>query len=109
MAQEPRQVALLVTAHPDDECMFFTPLILGLQAQGLAVCLLCLSTGPLHGWGRPRSVLFLPREVIRRVTCDCSKNIATPFPHFLVCLQATQRAWGRCGRGSCARPAPSWG
>lgn len=48
-AEEPRRAALLVTAHPDDECMFFTPLILGLQAQGLAVCLLCLSTG-VRAW-----------------------------------------------------------
>lgn len=39
--------ALLVVAHPDDESMFFAPLILHLTQLGLRVALLCLSTG---GW-----------------------------------------------------------
>ena len=37
--------ALLVTAHPDDEAMFWAPTILALLEQGLRVALLCLSTG----------------------------------------------------------------
>lgn len=37
--------ALLITAHPDDEAMFFTPSILSLINQGYTVHLLCLSTG----------------------------------------------------------------
>ena len=37
--------ALFVTAHPDDECMFFSPTIYGLQKDGWEVYLLCLSTG----------------------------------------------------------------
>lgn len=36
---------LLVTAHPDDETMFFAPSILGLVAQGCDVYLLCFSAG----------------------------------------------------------------
>lgn len=44
---------LLLTAHPDDECMFFTPAILCLRPRG-TLRLLCLSTGavsPLaHEW-----------------------------------------------------------
>ncbi|XP_017020479.1 N-acetylglucosaminyl-phosphatidylinositol de-N-acetylase [Drosophila kikkawai] len=37
---------LLVTAHPDDECMFFGPLIYSLtQRQGCQVYILCLSNG----------------------------------------------------------------
>ena len=36
---------LLVTAHPDDEAMFFVPTLLALQARGVAVHVLCLSTG----------------------------------------------------------------
>ena len=36
---------LLVTAHPDDEAMFFVPTILALQARGVVVHVLCLSTG----------------------------------------------------------------
>lgn len=37
--------ALLVTAHPDDEAMFFAPLVLALLRAGMRVALLCLSTG----------------------------------------------------------------
>ncbi|KAI9328302.1 putative deacetylase LmbE-like domain-containing protein [Zopfochytrium polystomum] len=53
---------LLVTAHPDDECMFFAPLLLGLDAQqqranGAAkvlVSVLCLSSGNADGLGSVR-------------------------------------------------------
>jgi hypothetical protein len=41
---EPK-VALLLTAHPDDEVMFFSPTILGLQGLGWRVKGLCLSAG----------------------------------------------------------------
>ena len=38
--------ALLVTAHPDDECMFFGPTLVGLlRDPACTVYLLCLSTG----------------------------------------------------------------
>lgn len=37
--------ALLVTAHPDDECMFFAPAVLKLTDSNAAVYLLCLSSG----------------------------------------------------------------
>ena len=48
--------ALLVTAHPDDEAMFFSPLVLHLTAvQETRVALLCLSTGAWAG-GVDRSV-----------------------------------------------------
>ena len=43
-AGQPR-TALILTAHPDDEVMFFTPTILGLIASGWEVSALCLSTG----------------------------------------------------------------
>lgn len=36
---------LLVTAHPDDECMFFAPSVLKLTESNVAVYLLCLSSG----------------------------------------------------------------
>lgn len=36
---------LLITAHPDDECMFFGPTIMKLQQEGSQIFLLCLSTG----------------------------------------------------------------
>ena len=39
--------ALLVIAHPDDECMFFSPVLLQTvsQGHGASVYLLCLSLG----------------------------------------------------------------
>jgi hypothetical protein len=39
------KTALILTAHPDDEVMFFTPTILALLAAGWEVGGLCLSTG----------------------------------------------------------------
>ena len=36
---------LLVTAHPDDETLFFLPTLQGLRAAGAKVTMLCLSTG----------------------------------------------------------------
>ncbi|GBM30848.1 N-acetylglucosaminyl-phosphatidylinositol de-N-acetylase [Araneus ventricosus] len=39
---------LIVTAHPDDECMFFAPTILNLLRQGCCVYLLCLSSGGFY-------------------------------------------------------------
>lgn len=37
--------ALVVTAHPDDECMFFAPTIIRLVEFNASVHLLCLSEG----------------------------------------------------------------
>lgn len=37
--------ALILTAHPDDECMFFSPTILSLRKQDVHVKSLCLSSG----------------------------------------------------------------
>jgi hypothetical protein len=39
------RTALILTAHPDDEVMFFTPSILALLAAGWKVKALCLSNG----------------------------------------------------------------
>lgn len=36
---------LLVTAHPDDETIFFSPTISGILASGKVIYLMCLSTG----------------------------------------------------------------
>jgi N-acetylglucosaminylphosphatidylinositol deacetylase len=48
-------VALLVTAHPDDESMFFVPAIAALRASGWRVRLLCLSNGDGDGDGAVRA------------------------------------------------------
>ena len=41
------QSALVVTAHPDDESMFFLPSVVTLLDLGWRVHLLCLSTGKM--------------------------------------------------------------
>ncbi|WRT65977.1 uncharacterized protein IL334_002928 [Kwoniella shivajii] len=45
---------LILTAHPDDEVMFFSPTILGLTSAGWDVRGLCLSTGNSSGMGHIR-------------------------------------------------------
>ncbi|CAL8079842.1 unnamed protein product [Calicophoron daubneyi] len=46
---------LLVVAHPDDEAMFFAPILLNLKAANIPVDLLCLSNGNYDGVGLTRS------------------------------------------------------
>jgi N-acetylglucosaminylphosphatidylinositol deacetylase len=41
----PHERVLLLTAHPDDECFFFGPTLLGLREQGTLVYSLCVSNG----------------------------------------------------------------
>lgn len=45
---------LLVFAHPDDEAMFFTPLLHYLQSHSIGVHFLCLSNGNFDGKGSQR-------------------------------------------------------
>jgi N-acetylglucosaminylphosphatidylinositol deacetylase len=45
---QPGERVLLVMAHPDDESMFFGPLLLALAEQGVPTFILCLSTGILR-------------------------------------------------------------
>ncbi|PVU99549.1 hypothetical protein BB559_000606 [Furculomyces boomerangus] len=48
---------LFVTAHPDDECMFFAPTILALKKnKNVNINLVCFSTGDAHGLGDMRKV-----------------------------------------------------
>ncbi|KAK7466549.1 hypothetical protein BaRGS_00037371 [Batillaria attramentaria] len=55
---------LVITAHPDDECMFFAPAILGHTVQRIgnyqSVHLLCLSNGNYYGKGKVRE-----KEILR--------------------------------------------
>ncbi|XP_044164376.1 N-acetylglucosaminyl-phosphatidylinositol de-N-acetylase-like isoform X1 [Acropora millepora] len=48
-----KKTVLVVTAHPDDECMFFSPTILNLKRFS-TIHLLCLSTGNHYGLGKTR-------------------------------------------------------
>lgn len=45
---------LLIIAHPDDECMFFSPTVLGLTNNNNKVSVLCLSSGNADGIGKIR-------------------------------------------------------
>lgn len=46
--------ALILTAHPDDESMFFAPTIMGLKTHDWDVRALCLSVGDAEGFGAMR-------------------------------------------------------
>lgn len=46
---------LLLTAHPDDECMFFSPTLLALTRTGSTLFSLCLSAGDQDGLGATRA------------------------------------------------------
>ncbi|XP_027747257.1 N-acetylglucosaminyl-phosphatidylinositol de-N-acetylase [Empidonax traillii] len=46
--------ALVVTAHPDDESMFFAPALLGLRRAGAAPAVLCCSAGNYYNQGEIR-------------------------------------------------------
>ncbi|KAK7078314.1 hypothetical protein SK128_010442 [Halocaridina rubra] len=70
---------LIVTAHPDDEVMFFGPTILHFtQREGALVYLLCLSSGDYYGKGKFRCLelmescrfLGISKENIMLYRCD---------------------------------------
>jgi len=46
---------LLITAHPDDEVVFFSPLLVSCQKRGASFDILCLSNGNVEGLGKVRS------------------------------------------------------
>jgi len=49
---------MVITAHPDDECLFFSPILLNLIRRGLEVHVLCLSSGDFYGLGTLRAHEF---------------------------------------------------
>ena len=61
---------LLVTAHPDDETVFFGPTITALRGFGNEVYLLCLTTGKQQSYARHSKL----RKSLNRLT---NLNIAT--------------------------------
>lgn len=54
LAANAQKAVLFVTAHPDDEAMFFVPTIVGLRRLGYRLHLLCLSNGDAAGKGKTR-------------------------------------------------------
>jgi N-acetylglucosaminylphosphatidylinositol deacetylase len=63
---------LLVTAHPDDEVMFFTPLLSTLKNNGCSVSILCLSDGNAEGLGNIRASELLKCAAMFQIN---SKNV----------------------------------
>lgn len=62
--------ALVVTAHPDDECMFFGPTILGLRQQNAEVYGLVLSNGNSEGLGKERELELKQSYAVLGVDSD---------------------------------------
>ncbi|XP_072099014.1 N-acetylglucosaminyl-phosphatidylinositol de-N-acetylase isoform X2 [Mobula birostris] len=69
-AQRRGTATLLVTAHPDDECMFFAPAVLRLAARG-PFYLLCLSTGNFYNQGEVRKKELLQSCVVLGIPSSC--------------------------------------
>ncbi|KAF2078024.1 hypothetical protein CYY_000662 [Polysphondylium violaceum] len=51
-----KRTVAFVIAHPDDECMFFTPTILHYKRMEYNIIVLCISSGNQAGLGRFRSI-----------------------------------------------------
>ncbi|XP_058856806.1 uncharacterized protein LOC117430253 isoform X4 [Acipenser ruthenus] len=68
---------LFVTAHPDDECMFFAPAIIHFVKLNVSVYLLCLSAGNYYNQGEIRKkellkscgVLGIPAAHLTVIDC----------------------------------------
>ncbi|XP_051891890.1 N-acetylglucosaminyl-phosphatidylinositol de-N-acetylase [Pristis pectinata] len=78
----PGAAALLVTAHPDDECMFFAPAVLRLAARG-PVHLLCLSTGNFYNQGEVRKKELLQSCAVLGIPSSCVTILDHRFPPVL--------------------------
>ncbi|KAJ1840798.1 hypothetical protein LPJ57_010481, partial [Coemansia sp. RSA 486] len=62
---------LFVTAHPDDECMFFSPTLAALSRRpDVTISLLCLSKGDYDGQGDVRKRELLKASVHFGLTPD---------------------------------------
>ncbi|XP_036691328.1 N-acetylglucosaminyl-phosphatidylinositol de-N-acetylase isoform X3 [Balaenoptera musculus] len=88
---------LLVTAHPDDEAMFFAPTVLGLARLRHQVSLLCFSSGNYYNQGEIRKkellqscdVLGIPPSNVMIIDNRCT---------ILRCLPSTQSCSPRAPR-----------
>jgi N-acetylglucosaminylphosphatidylinositol deacetylase len=103
---------LLLTSHPDDECLFFAPTLLALLRQGACpqgvnasefrkneVHSLCLSTGNAHGLGAVRAeelersldILGVDKDKRRVLNTTCVSRSCRRFtqPHLLPAICRT--------------------
>ena len=68
---------LLVIAHPDDEAMFFSPLLCAARANNCWVSILCLSDGGYDGLGSVRRT-----ELLKSADCyGVSRSRVTVIDH----------------------------
>ena len=71
-SKPPFQRVLLLTAHPDDECMFFSPTIINLASSVQSLQVLCLSRGNDQGLGSIRQTeLDKSCKVLADTTIEC--------------------------------------
>ncbi|KAI8476247.1 MAG: N-acetylglucosaminylphosphatidylinositol de-N-acetylase family protein [Monoraphidium minutum] len=87
---------LLVTAHPDDEAMFFAPSLGHFVAHGSDIAVLCLSNGDAGGLGKVREkelyaacrVLQVPARNVRVVDhSQLRDGMATVWPEAVVAAE----------------------
>lgn len=70
---------LIVTAHPDDECMFFGPTITGLRSLTKSrLHVLCLSTGNAEGLGSIRKKELVKSCQTMAIQASNVKSIENP-------------------------------
>ena len=62
---ETHQKLLLITAHPDDECMFFLPALTYFQRHQYTIHILCLSNG-----GVSLELFFMDSNILREAVED---------------------------------------
>ena len=63
----------IIISHPDDEAMFFTPIIVSLVEQNIPIHILCLSTGNVLGLGQER-IRELERSCIELGVCNSNSD-----------------------------------
>ena len=76
---------LLITAHPDDECMFFAPAIVTLTQADVEIFLLCLSEGHLHHCKYKYTCSRTVTLVHLVITANTSTSTCTPPPPLCIC------------------------
>jgi N-acetylglucosaminylphosphatidylinositol deacetylase len=72
---KPGSNILLIIAHPDDEAMFFSPLLIALKENLCKVSMLCLSTGGFDGLGSTRRVELMKSADCYGIDHKCVKII----------------------------------
>lgn len=97
--------ALILTAHPDDECMFFSPTILSLRQQDMHVKALCLSSGMPPYLAATYANIFIPFLELCRLVRQCHGSWTHPLQRADLQLRGVGREWDGC---DCSREHVSY-